>query len=141
MSTVEGVCLDTFSERLLWVSDMTLWAVYLGIAVFLVVIGMEEDNKKLRSALYLFAAFISTCGLTHVARGLEWEQFLVWINPICAVVSAATLAYLLLHFKYFCSVSDHVEDLEHRRQEMEKSIGVLLHMPRTPGGRSDVNTG
>lgn len=120
----------------MWVSDMALWVVYAGIALVMLTMAYEEDKPRLRWAYLLFAAFIASCGITHLARGTNWGSLLTIINPVCAIISGATLVYLLLHLQYFCSLREYVDGLEQRKREMEESIGTLLHIkpPDTPHG-------
>lgn len=123
----------TWSDTLGWLhilSDIAIWIAYMGIPLGLAIVVTRRRDVPFPRALWLFAAFILSCGFTHLVEAgiFYWPVYRLsgLMKLITAVISLVTMfvmtAYVsrALHLPSFrTALGDLAEDEESRNRIVE----------------------
>lgn len=108
------------------IADTLIWISFMIIPVFLIK-GMSKNKQTpLNGIFLLFAAFIVTCGLTHLVAvitpfaPLYYADF--WVKTVAAIVSVASAVVLCRNYKQFGNVTARIEALEQIAVEKEQLV-------------------
>ncbi len=93
-----------WSEFLGWLhifSDMAIWGAYFGIPISLIYFARKRQDFILPRIIYLFAAFIVCCGMTHLIDAIIFWYPIYRVSGLAklvtAVVSWVTLGVIVKH--------------------------------------------
>ena len=110
------------------VTDFLIFASYVAIpALMLIATSLRQDLfRSWRWLVVLYAAFIFTCGLSHLIDAVvivSPRYFILFLSQaVCAVFSVATLVALLTYYREVLEKVPNVDDLTKQIDELE---GVL----------------
>lgn len=121
-----GFCLKWSPELLLAyvLSDGLIFLAYFSIPIALVYFSRKRPNSRLNPFLWLFAAFILACGITHLMDVITlWRPYYlldVVIKVVTAVISVTAVIYLWPRIPYLLATPSPDELLLFNRQLSEE---------------------
>jgi len=134
------------------VSDVAIWGAYFGIPVALIYFARKRQDFILPKVVYLFAAFIVCCGMTHLIDAIIFWHPIYRVSGLAkfatAIVSWATLGVIVkhlpmvLHLPSLAATNRRLEEeITHRaRSEQELLAANARHKALLEGTRSIVWT-
>lgn len=123
-----------WDPAILWptvIADIAIAIAYFSIPLGIVAIIQKRSDVKFRGVIWLFAAFILLCGLTHVVSVVNlWNGYYglhAIVKVLTAVVSVFTAIALYKHLNYFVTLPTQQKILEIEQRNTE-NIRTQLHL-------------
>ena len=127
-----GFCIKWSSDLLNFyvVSDALIFLAYTYIGISLILFAKSHKQLEWNMLLWLFAAFILACGVTHLMDIVTFWLPFYWVDAtlkgITAIVSVGTVLYLAPRLSMLLNIHSHAEfeivNEEKRRREYELLI-------------------
>ncbi len=126
-----GFCIKWSSDLLniYVVSDVLIFFAYTYIGIGLILFAKSHKELEWNMLLWLFAAFILACGVTHLMDLVTFWFPFYWIDAtfkgITALVSVGTVLYLAPRLSKLLNMHSH-EEFEAVNKEKQRSENALL---------------
>ncbi len=126
-----GFCIKWSSDllNLYVVSDALIFLAYTYIGISLILFAKSHKELEWNTLLWLFAAFILACGVTHLMDIVTFWLPFYWVDAtlksITALVSVGTVLYLAPRLSKLLNMHSH-EEFEAVHEEKRRSDDQLL---------------
>ena len=110
-----GFCIKWSSDLLSFyvVSDALIFLAYTYIGISLILFAKSHKELEWNMLLWLFAAFILACGVTHLMDIVTFWLPFYWVDAtlkgITAIVSVGTVLYLAPRLSMLLNIHSHAE--------------------------------
>ncbi len=112
-------------------SDLSIWAAYFTIPIIIIKFVSQKSGIRFYGAYFWFAAFILTCGFTHLLDAIIFwypiYRFSALLRFVTALISWFTIYYLIKMMPMALSLKTP-KQLEHEvtlKEELLKEVGIL----------------